>query len=173
MRKELQTLQRALPLTVMGKDSSESKTGTKSESMDLRSYQSGNLKKDVIMERLRQEGFRVTRQRKLLIEIILKENCSCCKEVYVLASAKDPGIGMATIYRTVDALEQVGALKRRGSYQLCSQGKRPCKCCLVELEDSSVVELDYASMEKVMEKGMKSCGFSKDMKIKGITWMPD
>ena len=173
MRKELQTLQRALPLTVTEKDSSKNRTGIKCENMDLRSYQSGNLKKDVVFERLRQEGFRVTRQRKLLIEIILKENCSCCKEVYILASRKDPGIGMATVYRTVDALERVGALKRRVPYQLCDHGKRPCKCCLVELEDSSVVELDYASMEKVVEKGMKSCGFSKDMKIKGITWMQE
>ena len=139
--------------------------------MDLQSYQFGYLKKDVVIERLRQEGFRVTRQRKLLIEIILEEKCSCCKEVYILASRKAPGIGMATVYRTVDALERVGALKRRAPYQLCGHGGKNCKSCLVELEDSSVVELDYASMEKVVEKGMKSCGFSKDMKIKGITWM--
>ena len=154
-----------------GKDSSKKRTGTNREKTDLDSYRSGNLKKDVVMERLRQEGFRVTRQRKLLIEIILEENCSCCKEVYILASGKEPGIGMATVYRTVDALERVGALKRRVPYQLCDHGKRLCKSCLVELEDSSVVELDYASMEKVFEKGMKSCGFSKDTKIKGITWM--
>ena len=154
-----------------GKDSSKKITGTKRENTDLRSYRSGNIKKDVVIELLRQEGFRVTRQRKLLIEIILEDNCSCCKEVYILASNKDPGIGMATVYRTVDALERVGALTRRTPYQLCGHGRKNCKSCLVELEDNSVVELDYASMEKVVEKGMKSCGFSKDMKIKGITWM--
>lgn len=146
-------------------------TGTKNEEMDLRSYQSGNLQKEMVVERLGQEGFRVTRQRKLLIEIILEENCSCCKEVYILASGKDPGIGMATVYRTVDALERVGALKRRASYQLCDHGEKNCKGYLIELEDSSVVELDYASMEKVVERGMKSCGLSKGMKIKGITLM--
>lgn len=160
-----------MPWTVTGKGSSKKITGTKCEKKDLSSYQSGNLKKDVVVGRLRQEGFRVTRQRKLLIEIILEENCSCCKEVYILASNKDPRIGMATVYRTVDALERVGALKRRAPYQLCDHGGKSCKSCLVELEDSSVVELDYASVEKVFEKGMKSCGFSKDMKIKGITWM--
>ena len=98
------------------------------------------------MELLRKEGFRVTRQRELLIEIILEEDCSCCKEVYILASGKEPGIGMATVYRTVDALERVGALKRRTPYQLCDRGEKNCKSCLVEMEDSSVVELDYASM---------------------------
>lgn len=156
-----------------GKGSSKKITGTESEKMEQRSYRSGNLKSDVVIERLRQEGFRVTRQRKLLIEIILEEKCSCCKEVYILASRKDPGIGMATVYRTVDALERVGALKRSAPYQLCEHRKKPCKSCLVELEDNSVVELDYASMKKVVEKGMKSCGFSKDMKIKGITWIQE
>ena len=72
-----------------------------------------HLQKKEIMEQLRNQGFRITRQRKLLIDIILGEACSCCKEVYVLASKRDPGIGMATVYRTVDALERVGALKQR------------------------------------------------------------
>lgn len=80
-------------------------------------------------------------------------------------------MGMATVYRTVDALERVGALNRRTPYQLCDHGRKTCKRCLVEMEDNSIVELDYASMEKVFEKGMESCGFSKDVKIKGITWM--
>ena len=75
-----------------------------------------HLQKKEIMEQLRNQGFRITRQRKLLIDIILGETCSCCKEVYVLASKRDPGIGMATVYRTVDALERVGALKQRPSY---------------------------------------------------------
>ena len=110
-----------------GKGSSKKITGTESEKMEQRSYRSGNLKSDVVIERLRQEGFRVTRQRKLLIEIILEEKCSCCKEVYILASRKDPGIGMATVYRTVDALERVGALKRSAPYQLCEHRKKPCK----------------------------------------------
>ena len=146
-------------------------SGEKNEDMNQSSYQSGNLQKDVVMERLRQQGFRVTRQRMLLIDIILAENCSCGKEVYVLASKKDSGIGMATVYRTVDALEQVGALQRRTPYQLCNQGKKAYKSCLVELEDSSIVELDCASMEKISECGMKNCGFSKGMKVKGITLM--
>ena len=121
-------------MTVTGKDSSKNRTGAKRE------------EKDVIMELLRQEGFRVTRQRKLLIEIILEENCNCCKEVYILASGKDPGIGMATVYRTVDVLERVGVLKRRIPYQLCDYEKN-CKRCLVELEVSSVL---YRLIEKTV-----------------------
>ena len=75
------------------------------------------MENNSVIEQLKKQGFRITKQRKLLIDIILSETCSCCKEVYVLASKKDPGIGMATVYRTVDALEKIGVLKRGIVYQ--------------------------------------------------------
>ena len=128
-----------------------------------------HLQKKEIMEQLRNQGFRITRQRKLLIDIILGETCSCCKEVYVLASKRDPGIGMATVYRTVDALERVGALKQRPSYQLCSQKNTRIEGCLVELEDHYTVNLEYLSMIKLLEQGMRNCGLSGGKKIESIT----
>ena len=152
---------------------SSKKSGMKKANTGLSEYQSEHMQKDMVIKKLREQGFRITKQRKLLIDIILGEICSCCKEVYILASKQDPGIGMATVYRTVDALEQVGALKRRMPYQLCKQGKKAYKRCLVELEDSSMIELDYYSMEKVIENGMHHCGFSKGKRIKGITLVQD
>lgn len=145
--------------------------GTEKTDRKNHGYQSEDMQKEMIMEQLKKQGFRMTKQRKLLIDIILSETCHCCKEVYILASKKDPGIGMATVYRTVDALEKAGALKRSSSYQLCSQKRKKCQSCLVELEDQSVVELDYASMERVIENGLMKCGLSGGKKIKGITWV--
>lgn len=78
------------------------------------------MQKDMIIAQLRENGFRVTKQRELLIDIILEGNISCCKEVYVLAHKKDPGIGIATVYRTMDALEQIGVLERKIVFQLRS-----------------------------------------------------
>ena len=125
--------------------------------------------KDRVIERLKKQGFRITKQRKLLIDIILSETCSCCKEVYVLASKKDSGIGMATVYRTVDALEKAGALRRSSSYQLCSQNRKSCQTFLVELEDSSMVELDHAFVEKFIETGLLKSGLSSGKKVRRIT----
>lgn len=139
------------------------------DDIDARGYQTVHMQKDQVIERLRKQGFRITRQRKIIIDIILSENCCCCKEVYVLALKKDSGIGIATIYRTVDAMEKVGALKRKGSYQLCDQNNKKCQSCLVELEDSSMVQLDYSSIERMIEQGMRECGLSEGKKIKGIT----
>lgn len=143
--------------------------GVDKENMELRQYQPGEMKKDTIIEKLKEKGYRITKQRKLLIDIILEEPCACCKELYILASGRDPGIGAATVYRTVDALEQIGALKRRTAYQLCCQEHAVvCKSCLVELEDNSTVELDYRSMEKIIEKGLKDNGYSHGKRVKNI-----
>ena len=39
-------------------------------------------RKKRILDELRENGFRITNQRKLLIDIILSGECSCCKEIY-------------------------------------------------------------------------------------------
>lgn len=141
------------------------------DTIDTNGYQTVPMQKDYVIACLKKQGFRITRQRKLLIDIILNESCSCCKEIYVLAAKKDPQIGIATVYRTVDALERIGALRRGTAYQLCDHNNRMCRCCLVELEDSSTVKLDCNSMEKVIKSGMQNSGLSNGKKVVGITWV--
>lgn len=128
------------------------------------------MQKEEIIARLKENGFRITKQRELLTDIILNGNNSCCKEVYYLAQKKDPGIGTATVYRTVDALEKIGALERKMDFRLCREEKQ-CRKCVVELEDGSVVELDYKAFRKVIEKGMECCDYSKEKRVKNIMIM--
>ena len=45
-------------------------------------YQRTKMQKDMILERLREQGCRITRQRQMILDIILEEECSCCKEIY-------------------------------------------------------------------------------------------
>ena len=59
------------------------------------------MQREEILERLREQGCRITKQRQLLLDIILQEECTCCKEIYFLASKKDPNIGMAIGIATV------------------------------------------------------------------------
>ena len=83
------------------------------ESFRNQQYQRSSMQRSVIVDRLRREGCRITKQRKIILDIILQEECACCKEIYFLASKKDPNIGMATIYRMINLLEEIGALKRK------------------------------------------------------------
>ena len=85
-------------------------------------YQRTQMQKDMILERLREQGCRITRQRQLILDIILEEECSCCKEIYYKVQEKDRNIGPATIYRMVNMLEKIGAISRKNM----SGGLRNC-----------------------------------------------
>lgn len=136
-------------------------------------YLSGGMDENTVIERLRKEGFRITRQRKILIDIILNEECTCCKEIYYLASKQERGIGVATIYRTISALEKIGALKRKNPYQVCGGKQQVNGKFFVELEDSSIVELDLPALHDVMETGLEQCGYSGGKGVKKIRYIRD
>ncbi len=74
--------------------------------------------KEEVLKRLRERGMRITKQRRLLLDIILEENCSCCKEIYYKASQLDSGIGTATIYRMINTLEDIGAIHRSNMFKI-------------------------------------------------------
>ena len=76
-------------------------------------YERSEMQKDIILQRLRNRGCRITKQRMMLLDIILNEECSCCKEIYYKASKLDPNIGTATVYRMINTLEEIGAINRR------------------------------------------------------------
>ena len=81
-----------------------------------------NEKKNFILNELKKNGYRITAQRKVLIDIILEDECSCCKEIYYRASKKDGSIGMATVYRMVKTLEESGLIHRKNMYRIECEG---------------------------------------------------
>ncbi len=55
------------------------------------------------LDLLREKGYKITHQRKIIIEEALKP-CNICaqsKEIYFQVRKKDPSIGIATVYRTL------------------------------------------------------------------------
>lgn len=89
--------------------------------------------------------------RKIILDIILQEECTCCKEIYFLASKKDPNIGMATVYRMINLLEEIGALKRKSAYRICDEQGQVPVCC-VQLDDQTNIRLDNEKLCKIIEK---------------------
>ena len=73
-------------------------------------------RKEQIIEKLKENGCRITKQRLMLIDIILENDCSSCKEIHYLASKVDSGIGIATVYRMVNELEDIGVISRKIVY---------------------------------------------------------
>lgn len=128
-------------------------------------YQKNNMNRDDILRILKEKGCRITKQRRILLEVILEERGSSCKEIYYKAVKKDPKIGMATIYRMMNLLEEIGAIKWRNQYILCDTQKEPLERCTVKLEDGSQIELNSIRLYEIMEKGMENCGYHGGKKI--------
>lgn len=78
-------------------------------------------KVDLVLLHLRKNNYRITNQRRLLIETILEDECSSCKEIYYKANKKDSAIGIATVYRMVKTLEDLGYINRKSLYTIESE----------------------------------------------------
>ena len=127
---------------------------------DNSDYLRRTMQKEEIYDKLRQNGCRITKQRQTLIDIIIERECNCCKEIYYIASKKLPEIGLATIYRMINVLEEVGAIRRENMYRVCTpQEDATAEECVVRLENEQEVELDKAALQKIIERGMEACGY--------------
>ncbi len=73
--------------------------------------------KEIIIRKLKANGCRMTKQRMVLLDIILENQCSSCKEIFYRAFKMDEGIGIATVYRMVNALEEIGVVSRKIVYE--------------------------------------------------------
>mgnify|MGYP005961961295 FL=1 len=81
-------------------------------------YERTQMQREIVIQRLKEQGCRITKQRMVLLDIILNENCSSCKEIYYKASKIDPKIGTATVYRMINTLEEIGVISRRNMYKI-------------------------------------------------------
>ena len=66
-----------------------------------------------IMSASKDNGCRITVQRKQLLAAILSNPGCSCKELYYIARRANDGIGRATVYRMVRSLEDFGYIKKK------------------------------------------------------------
>lgn len=65
-----------------------------------------------MQEKLRSRGYRLTGPRLGILEYLARAGGHPgIRDIYAASAAEHPGMGMATVYRTVDLLVQVGALR--------------------------------------------------------------
>lgn len=76
------------------------------------------MSQEIIVNRLKEQGFRITKQRRLIISTILECSCSSCKEIYYRVREKDRTVGIATVYRMIRTLEEAGLIDRRNLYRI-------------------------------------------------------
>ena len=132
-------------------------------------YERTQMQREIVIQRLKEQGCRITKQRMVLLDIILNENCSSCKEIYYKASKIDPKIGTATVYRMINTLEEIGAISRKNMYKVeCPEECRQEGGCIITLDDDTTYHLTDQNWNRVVQEGLKQCGYLKDQKIAEI-----
>ena len=117
-------------------------------------------RRDEIIERLKENGCRITRQRKILIDIILENDCASCKEIFYKASQEDKKIGVATVYRMINALEGIGAISRKNMYRVeCGQDCGQESGCEIILEDDTVFRMPKEKLDQIVRDGARQRGY--------------
>ena len=128
------------------------------------------LSEENIIARLKEKGLRMTEPRRLIINIVANEEFSCCKEIYFLAHKKDPDIGIATVYRMINILEEIGAISRKNLLKTACTG-RCCDMkggCTVVTDKSKQIILSEADMEEALKYIMEKNGYSNVDDIKAV-----
>ncbi|MDO4267872.1 MAG: transcriptional repressor [Eubacteriales bacterium] len=136
-------------------------------------YHRSRMQREMIIQTLRERGCRITKQRLLLLDIILDNEYACCKEIYYKASQKDPRIGTATVYRMVKTLEDIGAIVRNNMYQIKGEGQEDGVSCIIELSDHTVLTLPPEQWSQVVKKGLGACGYGENRDVLGVRFSHD
>lgn len=132
-------------------------------------YHRTEMQKEIVIQRLRERGCRITKQRQMLLDVILQENCTSCKEIYYKAITLDSGIGAATVYRMVNLLEDIGAISRKNMYKIsCCMDCGKENACRIEFDDNSVCQLSAQNWYQVISEGLKACGYGEGKKVASV-----
>ena len=145
----------------------------KSENKLAANYHRTKMQKEMVLQRLKENGCRITKQRKILLDIILQEECASCKEIYYKAAALDSSIGAATVYRMINLLEEIGAISRKNMYRIsCGMNCDKEDTCIIELDDESVCRLSSGEWYNVISEGLRCCGYVDEQKVSSVIVEP-
>lgn len=116
-----------------------------------------------IIARCEARGLRMTDQRRILARVIGEaEDHPDVEELYARASAVDPRISLATVYRTVKLLEEAGILEKvefgdgRARYE---DAERDHHDHLIDVSTGRVIEFIDPEIEALQEKIAARLGY--------------
>ena len=114
--------------------------------------------------KLKDEGFKLTHQRRNIVEVLLSANGKhmSSEEIYDIVKKDCPEIGLATVYRTLQVLDKLGYTNKLNLYDGCvryelSLDKNAhnhhhlvCKKCskIIEVEEDLLDQLEDVIKEK-------------------------
>lgn len=118
---------------------------------------------DTIEARCETKGLRMTDQRRVIARILQQaDDHPDVEELHARAAAQDPGISIATVYRTVKLFEEAGILERlefgdgRARYE---DAERDHHDHLIDLSSGEVIEFVEPEIEALQERIAAKLGY--------------
>lgn len=116
-----------------------------------------------IIERCEAKGLRLTEQRRVIADVLeTSANHPDVEELYARASARDPNISIATVYRTVKLFEEAGILDKlefgdgRARYE---DAERDHHDHLIDMNSGEVIEFVDTEIEALQERIAARLGY--------------
>ena len=110
-----------------------------------------------------EKGLRITEQRRVIARVLSEsEDHPDVEALHARASAVDPGISIATVYRTVRLFEEAGILERhdfgdgRARYEAAPEAHHDH---LIDVETGKVIEFVDPELEALQKKIAEKLGF--------------
>ena len=110
-----------------------------------------------------QKGLRITEQRRVIARVLSEaEDHPHVEALHARSSAIDPGISIATVYRTVRLFEEAGILERhdfgdgRARYEAAPEAHHDH---LIDIESGHVTEFVDAELELLQKRIAEKLGF--------------
>ncbi|EJF82049.1 Fur family transcriptional regulator [Bartonella doshiae] len=120
-------------------------------------------KKRNFEKELRTAGLRITRQRRVILDILSDTNDHPnAFEIFQRANKIDSSISLSTVYRTMKTLEENGTIHRHtfsGGPSRFEQADRQHHDHLIDVETGQVIEFHSDIIEKLQEEIAKSLGY--------------
>ncbi|WP_101066128.1 Fur family transcriptional regulator [Roseovarius salinarum] len=118
---------------------------------------------ETITQRCEAKGLRMTGQRRVIARVLEESHDHPdVEELHARAAARDPGISIATVYRTVKLFEEAGILDKlefgdgRARYE---DAERHHHDHLIDLHSGEVIEFVDPEIEALQEKIARKLGY--------------
>ncbi len=119
--------------------------------------------KEEILNQFRKQGFRITKQRKLILDILLNHRFECKKAICYYVHQADPTVGNATVYRMLQVLEQMGVLCPENSYMVhLKEKEQEEKKCIVVMKSNKKIILSQSEWEEAVIESLEKKGYCNE-----------
>jgi len=121
-----------------------------------------NQKPDYEKE-LRKAGIRITRPRRIILDILTStEDHPDAMKIFHRATEIDDSISLSTVYRTMNLLEEMGAIHRHafgGGPSRFEQAHGEHHDHLIDVDTGAVIEFKSDKIEQLQEEIARSLGY--------------